>query len=187
MKGYSSCKVCGVRFSYDGAGRIRTCRKCLLKTVKCKCGCGEEAPKYNPLGKLNKGYCSGHYSRTPEHKRKFDINRNRQGMRGRQHSKETKQKMSLARQGSKNANWKGGLTRLVRGIRRSPEFHQWRKAVLRRDNYTCRDCGATGELNAHHILSLIDYPDRVFDINNGLTLCAKCHKRYTWWQRKRRK
>ncbi|KKN74752.1 hypothetical protein LCGC14_0387940 [marine sediment metagenome] len=108
-------------------------------------------------------------------------------MEGNKASAETKLKMSLARQGSKNANWKGGLTELVKGIRRSPEFYQWRKAVLERDNHTCQDCGRTEKVDAHHIRSIIDYPEGVFEIDNGLAVCENCHKRHTSWQRLKRK
>lgn len=102
---------------------------------------------------------------------------------GKKASAETKRKMSLARQGSKNANWKGGLTELVKGIRRSPEFYQWRKAVLDRDKHTCQDCKTTENLDAHHIQSLVEFPEGIFDVDNGLTLCQNCHKRHSWWQR----
>ncbi|KKM97308.1 hypothetical protein LCGC14_1169300 [marine sediment metagenome] len=112
-----------------------------------------------------------------------EINR----MKGRHHSEETKRKMSLARQGRKNANWKGGLTELVKGIRRSPEFHLWRKVVLERDGHTCQDCESKENVNAHHLKSLIEYPELVFDVNNGLTLCEECHKRHTSWQRLNRR
>lgn len=105
------------------------------------------------------------------------------GMLGKHHSEETKKKMSLARQGNGNANWKGGLTKLVRGIRRSPEYYQWRKAVLERDKYICQDCKTTGEVDAHHIQSILDKPKLVFDIGNGLTLCEDCHHRHTFWQK----
>ena len=104
-------------------------------------------------------------------------------IKGRKHSEETKRKMSESRKGRGNANWKGGLTELVKGIRRSPEFYQWRKAVLERDNHTCRDCESKEDINAHHIKPLIEYPELVFDINNGLSLCESCHKRHTVWQR----
>jgi hypothetical protein len=99
------------------------------------------------------------------------------GLLGKHHTDETKRK------GKRNANWKGGLTELVKGIRRSPEFYQWRKSVLERDHRTCRDCGSTENINAHHIKSLIEYPEFVFEIDNGLTLCEDCHKRHTSWQR----
>ena len=32
------------------------------------------------------------------------------------------------------------------------------------------------KLNAHHILSILEYPEKVFDIENGILLCEKCHK-----------
>jgi len=102
---------------------------------------------------------------------------------GRKHTDETKEKMSQARRGSDNPHWKGGLSELVKGIRNSPEYYQWRKAVLERDNYICQDCGVTEGLDAHHIQSIFDYPEGVFEIDNGLTLCKNCHKRHTWWQR----
>ncbi len=103
--------------------------------------------------------------------------------KGKTHSEQTRQEMSLTRQGSKNANWKGGLTKLIRGIRRSPEYYQWRKAVLERDNYTCRDCKSIGEVEVHHIQSILDKPELIFEVNNGLTLCGDCHHRHTFWQK----
>ena len=109
--------------------------------------------------------------------------RNEHPLKGKHHSPETKLKMSLSRRGSSNANWRGGLTEIVRGIRRSPEYYQWRKAVLERDNQTCQDCGATKDLDAHHIFSIIDYPEMIFVPDAGLTLCRDCHKRHTIWQK----
>ncbi len=108
------------------------------------------------------------------------------GMAGKHHSGETKRKMSLTKQGNRNPNWSGGLKELVAGIRGSPEYYQWRKAVFVRDSYTCRDCGILTMLNAHHIKSIIDYPDGIFEVENGITLCGDCHKRLSLWQRIRR-
>ncbi len=108
-----------------------------------------------------------------------EINR----MRGKKHSDETKLKMSLSRRGKSNANWKGGLTAIVRGIRRSSEYYQWHKAVLERDNHICQDCGITENVDAHHILSILKKPELIFDTDNGLTLCSNCHHRHTFWQK----
>lgn len=111
-------------------------------------------------------------------------------LQGKQVSEETKMKISFSQRGNKNGNWKGGLTELIKGIRRSPELYQWRKAVLERDNHTCQDCGGTKNIAAHHIKPVIEYPKLIFNTGNGLTLCRDCHKIHTawmWLRMKRRK
>ena len=63
--------------------------------------------------------------------------------------------------------------------RSTTAYKEWRKAVYERDNYTCRMCGKSGvRLNAHHIKSWKRFPAFRYDINNGVTLCEKCHKAY---------
>lgn len=65
----------------------------------------------------------------------------------------------------------------VRAIRNSSDYCAWRASVYKRDFYTCQNCGAVGgKLNAHHIKPFAKYPDLRLDINNGITLCDKCHK-----------
>jgi hypothetical protein len=51
----------------------------------------------------------------------------------------------------------------------------WRRTVFERDDYTCQECGAQGEINAHHIKEWSKYPSLRFDASNGITLCFKCH------------
>jgi hypothetical protein len=50
----------------------------------------------------------------------------------------------------------------------------WSKEVKVRDGYRCVYCGSTEYLNAHHIFSRNNLTTR-FDLDNGITLCAKHH------------
>ena len=59
------------------------------------------------------------------------------------------------------------------------KLRKWSKGVRDRDNNTCQDCGIIGvRLHAHHIVRIEECINSKieFDISNGITLCAKCHK-----------
>jgi hypothetical protein len=63
--------------------------------------------------------------------------------------------------------------------RNQRKHRKWSKAVRDRDNNTCQDCGLTEvRLEAHHLIALKDCinSNLEFDINNGITVCSKCHK-----------
>ena len=76
----------------------------------------------------------------------------------------------------KNPNWKGGITPENLKIRASIEFRLWREANFARDNWTCQKCKKKGgRLHSHHIQNFAQYPELRFAINNGRTLCRKCH------------
>lgn len=63
-----------------------------------------------------------------------------------------------------------------KNIRNSDEYRQWRAGVYERDEYTCQICGQVGgKLNAHHIRPFAKYPELRLDLNNGVTLCKRCH------------
>jgi hypothetical protein len=75
-------------------------------------------------------------------------------------------------------NWKGGITPENHAIRNSFQYCVWRSDVFKRDNFTCIKCGQVGGiLHAHHIKHFAEFIDLRFDINNGMTLCKKCHNK----------
>lgn len=61
----------------------------------------------------------------------------------------------------------------------SPRYKRWRDKVFRRDHYTCQLCGDKGTLNAHHIKKKSRYPSLAHRVQNGITLCYKCHNAIT--------
>lgn len=88
-----------------------------------------------------------------------------------------------SQRGEANSQWRGGITPENTRIRQSVEGLYWREAVLKRDDYTCRHCGAKGSkrrgaavvLHVHHIKGFAAFPELRFDVDNGLTLCIPCH------------
>ncbi len=58
------------------------------------------------------------------------------------------------------------------------ERDQWRKTIKQRDNFTCQVCESKNNLVTHHIFSWTGFEERRFDLNNGITLCSKCHNEF---------
>ena len=50
----------------------------------------------------------------------------------------------------------------------------WSKTVRKRDK-VCQVCGSDNGLQAHHIIHRSKHPELSFNINNGITLCNRCH------------
>ena len=51
----------------------------------------------------------------------------------------------------------------------------WSKTIKKLDNNMCKLCDSTENLNAHHLYPKKDFPYISLDLNNGITLCRKCH------------
>jgi len=66
-----------------------------------------------------------------------------------------------------------------RHVTRGPRLHVLRMAVLERDGYRCRSCGARGRLEVDHVEPVRTRPDRAYDPSNLQSLCARCHTRKT--------
>jgi hypothetical protein len=94
--------------------------------------------------------------------------------------------------GKNHYNWKGGKGSVNNLIRKSYEYRQWVQDILKRDNYTCQECGIYGgQLQVHHIkpFAIIILENKIkkkqdalecfelWDFENGQTLCIPCHKK----------
>jgi 5-methylcytosine-specific restriction endonuclease McrA len=112
---------------------------------------------------------------TVEHRRKISDSLKKLELK---RTEAQKRYLSEIHKGSKNPQWKGGVTPLYKQIRKSKDYDLWRRAVYERDNYTCVWCGYTGKkLVADHIKPFAVYPELRFAIDNGRTLCIDCHKK----------
>ena len=119
--------------------------------------------------------------RSAEHRKNLS-----RALLGHKVSAETRRNQSIAQKriGTVPPSQKGRIPWNFRGatpeherIRKSAEYSEWRRSVYRRDNHTCRNCGARGvKLHAHHIKSFSAHADLRLVVSNGLTLCEKCHK-----------
>lgn len=93
---------------------------------------------------------------------------------------------SGVRSGSRNGNWKGGISAKGKVGRSKAAYHDWKAAVLAKSawkcavcgvehGHVCDCCGARHLLHAHHIKSFADRPDLRYEVSNGVALCSKCH------------
>ncbi len=101
-------------------------------------------------------------------------------------------RQSLIMSGHNHWNWKGGITPLMRSIRNDIKRSGWSQKVFKKDMYICQRCKdkKNNRLHAHHVIqfsSILSYYNittikesqecsLLYDINNGITLCKKCHK-----------
>lgn len=98
---------------------------------------------------------------------------------GHPHSAESKKKLSLAKQGVKNPQWKGGVTSEIQKIRNSIELKEWKLEVLKKYDFTCQKTGLRGgKLAVHHIQNFSSNPELRFSAENGIVLGYEVHKNF---------
>lgn len=79
------------------------------------------------------------------------------------------------KKGKNSPTWKGGIKK-EKDRRKSLEMVSWRKAVFKRDDYTCQICLMKSRyLEPHHIFFYANFPELRAVLDNGITLCKSCH------------
>lgn len=119
---------------------------------------------------------------------------------GKQHSDETRKKMSIKARRPKPGNkeeknffWKGGISPLRLRLHASFHYKDWRRRIFKRDNFTCQICFITDVpfhidhfpksyseiIQQYQITSVQDalVCEELWDINNGRVLCVPCHQK----------
>lgn len=157
--------------------------------------------KYNlivPKGKSKQSWSKGLKASEDERIKRFCEagHKARRGksswIKGKHHSEKTKRKLSkwlkknlteaqkkgLDRTGCVPWNFKGNKDWENQKIRHSKEYDKWRKKVYKRDKWLCQICKkhcGRRDIVAHHKKEFSKHIKLRFDVNNGITLCRKCH------------
>jgi 5-methylcytosine-specific restriction endonuclease McrA len=86
---------------------------------------------------------------------------------------------AAARFGSLNPNYKSDISDETRLERRDPyKAKRWKMAIKDRDDNECQCCGSKNKIEVHHIMPFAFYPEKRYDIRNGVCLCDQCHTAY---------
>lgn len=119
--------------------------------------------------KANEGISRAHRGRTLTEEHKAAIGR---GVR----KAGIKPPLNTHLVGPRHPSWKGGTSTLRNKDFGSSQYRAFRNAVLRIDNFICRDCGDKNTpFVVHHEKSWAEHPGLRYDVGNGVTLCRPCH------------
>ena len=183
-EGYKYCSKCNKEFPLNNFN-IRTvkgkktyfswCKPCEWEynnnkyTHTC-CSCGKTYKSGNKNSRICRDCHSIEFSKIGKATlAKFNRSGTNNGMYG------------VHRFGKDNPNYKIDKTEEERNYGRLLEgYGLWRDSVYKRDNYICKCCGYDkgGNLNAHHLDGYSWCKEKRTDIDNGVTLCDKCHKEF---------
>ena len=132
----------------------------------------------------------------------WDKNGDKFTRKGKKASPETIEKLRESHRGPRHYAWNGGKLSLKGRIRRLKETTIWRNSVKTRDDNKCIKCFSSSDLHVDHIVSLHTLYEeflnhynqfsptedketlvrlsmcwkKFWDVNNGRTLCARCHR-----------
>lgn len=82
--------------------------------------------------------------------------------------------------GSNHYKWNPNISDEEREIRnRGNAFYRWANEIRKQAKYTCIITGKRGRyLVAHHLYNWADYPDKRYDLSNGVCISKKLHDEF---------
>lgn len=167
-----------VQVAWNKGGKAKESTKLKLSETRKKKIASGKIQK--PDGKLN-----GMYGKKPWNKGK------KVGVSPKKGTKVSLE-IRLKNSGVNNYRWQGGINSINQKLRKCYEYRQWTQDVLKRDNYSCQECGvANGKLEVHHIkqfalllrqFNVVSLEQgtacyQLWDYDNAITLCKPCHKK----------
>lgn len=182
-EGYKYCADCGNELSLDNFnmrfnfGKVRPFSYCK------PCEHARDNSRYSHIcslcGKEYKSGSKGSYiCRECKSKTFAAIGKmNLQKLNANQYG-ENNRMYGVQRFGANNPNYDANKTDEERENGRSVEgYGIFIQGVYKRDDYTCQYCGErSGDLKAHHLDSYDWCRGKRTDVDNGVTLCGRCHK-----------
>ncbi len=82
--------------------------------------------------------------------------------------------------GSKHPGWQGGITIENVALKAQRIYRKWSLDVRERAGNKCSVCGAKKDLVARHVHGWRAYPELRYAVENGLSMCRKCHAKFHW-------
>lgn len=83
--------------------------------------------------------------------------------------------------GPDHPSWDHTITNEERNVSRDrliPGYKGWKKKIYAKNFYKCVICHSKENICAHHLESYKSNPNLRLDLNNGITLCRKCHLKF---------
>lgn len=176
------CGICGTLLTFRNMRDIKRKKYC---SNKCRL-VNLHSPEFNQRkSEMQKGKPHPHKGNKFKKGHHFSYETRQKiskALTGRKFSLKHRKNLSKARRGNPGMRgvnhwaWKGGIKPYHRRIQNWAVYKEWRLSVLERDKFTCIGCGKVGNpLDVHHIIDTRERPDLAFEVNNGTTLCRKCH------------
>lgn len=167
----------------------------------CECGCGTSINAYGNRPCIQRRFVSGHNARKkpdPEIESWLQesgplcacgcgrrVKRNLSQWKNRKVARYISGHNTPAT-GKDHYNWKGGTSPFRFRVEAHGIYNRWRRGILRRDSYACRQCGGTEHLEVAHLIPFAKLATlarkrikavlalHIYAI--GLTLCRRCHR-----------